>query len=127
DGLRAAVLRLRLEELIARADELLQEADAGAAFEELVWVAAESCRRDRVLFEGVEKCVFEEVMGRKAELHEVVDKLIRRARRAGAVRRGIDARDFGALVGSAILAAQHAERDEDWRRFVEVVLDGMRG
>ena len=126
DGLRAAVLRLRLEEILGRANELLDEPDAGAAFEEFVWVAAGSCRRDRFLFEGVEKCVFEEVATVKQELHDVGDRLIRRARRAGAIRRGIDSRDVGALVGAAIQAAQHAERDEDWRRYVQVVLDGLR-
>ena len=71
DGLRAAVLRMRLEEILGRAKELLDEPDAGAAFEEFVWVAAASCRRDRFLFEGVEKCVFEEVATVKQELHEV--------------------------------------------------------
>jgi AcrR family transcriptional regulator len=126
DGLRAAVLRVRLDELFARAQELLAEPDAGAAFEELVWVAAASCRRDRFLFEGIETCAFEDVSARKQELHEVFDRLIRRARRAGTVRRGVDARDVGALVGAAIQAAQHAERDEDWRRYVQVVLDGLR-
>ena len=120
------MLRLRLEEILARANELLGEPDAGAALEEFVWVAAGSCRRDRFLFEGVEKCVFEDVSTVKEELHEVGDRLIRRARRAGAIRKGIDSRDVGALVGAAIQAAQHAERDEDWRRYVQVVLDGLR-
>ena len=126
DGLRAAVLRMRLEEILARANELLDEPDAGAALEEFVWVAAASCRRDRYLFEGVEKCAFEDVSAVKDELHRVGDQLIRRARRAGAIRRGVDSRDVGALVGAAIQAAQHAERDEDWRRYVQVVLDGLR-
>jgi AcrR family transcriptional regulator len=127
DALRAAVLRLRLEEMLSSANEMLDRPDAGAAFEEFVWVAAAACRRDRFLFEGVEKCVFEEVATLKQELHAVGDQLIRRARRAGAIRRGVDSRDIGALVGAAIMAAQHAERDEDWRRYVQVVLDGLRG
>ena len=126
DGLRAAVLRLRLEEILIRVHELLEEPDAGGAFEEFVWLAGESCHRDRHLFEGVEKCVFEDVATLKDELHEAGDELIRRARRAGAIRRSVDSRDVGALVGAAILAAQHAERDEDWRRYVQVVLDGLR-
>lgn len=126
DGLRAAVLRRRLEEILARAGELLEEPDAGAAFEEFVWVAAESFHRDRFLFEGVEKCVFEEVAALKEELHRVGDLLIRRARRTGGIRRGVDSRDVGALVGAAIQAAMHAEREDDWRRYVQVVLDGLR-
>lgn len=126
EALRAAVLRRRLDELLERSRALLAEPDAGAAFEELVWVAAESCRRDRFLFEGVETCAEAGVAEGKQELHETVDRLIRRARRAGAVRRNVDARDVGALVGAAIQAAAHAERDEDWRRYVEVVLAGLR-
>jgi AcrR family transcriptional regulator len=126
EALRAAVLRARLDELLARARALLDERDAGPAFEELVWVAAESCRRDRFLFEGVETCGETGVMEGKQELHETVDRLIRRARRAGAVRRDVDARDVGALVGAAIQAAAHADRDEDWRRYVQVVLAGLR-
>jgi AcrR family transcriptional regulator len=126
DGLRAAVLRVRLEEILVRANELLEEPDPGKAFEEFVWVAAHSCHRDRFLFEGVEKCMFKEVSTLKEELHGVGDKLIRRARRAGAIRRGLDSRDIGALVGAAIQAAQHAERDEDWQRYIQVVLDGLR-
>jgi AcrR family transcriptional regulator len=126
DALRAAVLQARLDELLARTQALLEDPDAGAAFEELVWVVAQSVRRDRFLFEGVEKCLVAEVSDRKQQLHDTADKLIRRARRAGAIRPRIDARDLGALVGAAIQAAQHAERDEDWRRYVQVVLDGLR-
>ncbi|MGZ4333609.1 MAG: TetR/AcrR family transcriptional regulator [Gaiellaceae bacterium] len=127
DALRAAVIRARLEEMLARARELLEKPDAGAALEEFVWFAAEISRRDRALFEGVEMCGgFADVSEVKNELHGVVDKLIRRARREGAVRRELDSRDVGALVGAAIQAAQHSERGDAWRRYVRVVLAGLR-
>jgi AcrR family transcriptional regulator len=127
DALRAAVIRTRLEEILARAHQLLDEPDAGAALEEFVWAAAEFCRRDRHFFDGIEQCSsFEEVSDAKQELHATVDKLIRRAQRAGALRRGLDARDIGALVSAAIQASAHAERDSAWRRYVEVVIDGLR-
>jgi hypothetical protein len=84
------------------------------------------CSRDRALFEGVEKCdVFADVAEAKKELHDTIDRLIRRARREGAIRRGIDAQDIGALVGAAIQASSHAERPDEWRRYVQVVLDGL--
>jgi AcrR family transcriptional regulator len=127
DALRAAVIHVRLEELLARAYELLEEPDAGAALEEFVWTAAEACRRDRTLFEGIEQFAsFAEVSAAKQELHDTVGKLIRRTQREGALRRGLDARDIGALVGAAIQASAHAERDDAWRRYVQVVLDGLR-
>ena len=127
DALRAAVIRARLEELVAEARTCLAKPDAGAALEEFVWFAAGTCRRDRALFEGIEQCDgFADVLDVKNELHEVVDGIIRRARREGAVRRELDSRDVGALVGAAIQASQHAERDDAWRRYVRVVLDGLR-
>jgi len=127
DALRAAVIRRRLDEMLARARELLEEPDAGAALEEFVWYGAEISRRDRALFEGVERCEYiAEVSDAKRELHDTVNRLIRRAQRAGAVRRGLDAQDLGALVGASIHAAIHAERGDAWRRYVQVVLDGLR-
>jgi AcrR family transcriptional regulator len=127
DALRAAVVQARVAEMLAFARQLVSTPDAGAALDEFVWFAAETCRRDRALFAGAEKCdCFEEVVEAKHELHGVVDKLIRRARRQGAVRRDLDAQDVGALVGAAIQAAQHAERNDAWRRYIQVVLDGLR-
>lgn len=127
DALRAAVVCARLDELLTRAHQLLEEPDAGAGLEKFVWTAAEILRRDRQLFEGVERCgCFDDVSTAKQDLHDTVNKLIRRAQKDGSVRRGIDARDIGALVGAAIQASAHAERDDAWRRYVRVVLDGLR-
>jgi AcrR family transcriptional regulator len=127
DALRAAVIHARLGELVARAHELLEEPDAGAALEQFVWTAAEVSRNDRALFEGLEECgSFADVSKAKEDLHSTVDRLIRRAQREGALRRGLDSRDIGALVGAAIKASMHAERDDAWRRYVQVVLDGLR-
>jgi AcrR family transcriptional regulator len=127
DALRAAVIRVRLDELLATAQALLEEPDAGAAVERFVWEVADSCLRDRALFEGIEKCdCFAEVAAVKHELHETVDQLIRGAQRAGALRPGIDAHDVGALVGAAIQASAHAEGEDAWRRYVQVVLDGLK-
>ena len=127
DALRAAVIRARLDELLGQTQELLEKPDVGEALQEFVWAVAEACRRDRALFEGIEQCEgFDEVSEVKEELHDVVGKLMRRAQRAGAVRRGLDARDIGALVAAAIQASIQADRADAWRRYVQVVLDGLR-
>jgi AcrR family transcriptional regulator len=127
EALRAAVIGVRVDEMLSRARELLERPDAAEALREFVWVVADSCRRDRALFEGLDKCdCFPEVAADKQELHELADKLIRRARRAGAIRRDLGPRDIGALVGAAIQASTHAERPDAWKHYVEVVLDGLR-
>lgn len=127
EALRAAVIRARLDEMLDAARGVVDSVDAGEAFEQFVWIAAEACSRDRALFEGIEKCgMMPDVADAKQELHATVDKVIRRAVRSGAVRRGLDARDIGALVGAAIQASLHAEREDDWRRYVQVVLDGLK-
>ena len=123
DALRAAVVRMRIDELLVHARELLDRPDAAAAFEDFVWAAADACRRDRGLFEGIEQL---EVADAKQELHDVVGQLIRRAQRAGAIRRGLDVSDIGALIGAAIQASVHSERSGAWRRYVQVVLDGLK-
>src|SRR5919205_1820931 len=46
EALRAAVLAARLDEMQAHLEALLARDDVGAAFEDLVFYAAESCRRD---------------------------------------------------------------------------------
>jgi AcrR family transcriptional regulator len=127
DALRAAVIAARLDELLAHARELLDQPDAGAALEQFVWGAAEACRRDSALFEGIERLQsFAEVADAKQELNDIVGQLIRRAQRAGVLRRGLDSRDIGALVSAAIQASAHAEREDAWRRYVQVVVDGLR-
>jgi len=125
-ALRAAVIRTRLSEMLAAANQLLGRPDAGAALGEFVWFAADCLRRDKALFDGAETCADADVLHAKQELHETVDRLIRRARKQGAIRRELDARDLGALVGAAIQASTHAERPETWRRYVQIVLDGLR-
>jgi AcrR family transcriptional regulator len=127
DALRAAVMHARLEELLGHARELLERPDPVAALEDFVWTAADACRRDRTLFEGIERLEdFPEVAASKKELHDVVGRLISRLQRSGAIRRGLDANDIGALVGAAIQASMHSERSDAWRRYVQVVLDGLR-
>src|SRR5580704_13219295 len=50
DALVAAVIDARLRSFAASAERLLEEPDAGAAFEQFVWQIAELHSRDRALF-----------------------------------------------------------------------------
>ena len=51
EALLAAVVAARIQELSAVAESLIDEPDAGAAFERFVWQVAESQASDRALFD----------------------------------------------------------------------------
>ena len=127
DALMAAVVGMRIAELTKAAGELLEQPDAGAAFEAFVWHAADSCGRDRVLFESSGRCdTFAGVAEAKHELHRVVERLIGRAREDGALRSDLSADDVAALIGSAMQASARAEQPDAWRRYIQIILDGLR-
>ena len=126
-ALMAAVLRLRLEELADRAEQLVAGGDPAAAFDEFVWLAAEACRRDRAFFEGVAMCEgFAEVADAKRRVHACAGVLLAHAQEAGAVRGDVTVDDVSTLVGSSVLAAAGTREAEAWRRYVEIILAGLR-
>lgn len=122
DALIAAVVAKEIEGLAAFVREALELDDPGEAFRAFAWRAGELHARNRGLYEGLERCVSDtEVAESKAELNALVEELVQRAQKAGALRRDFSADDVSGLLGSAILAAPA----DDWRRYLEVVLDGL--
>ncbi len=127
EALVAAVVCKRLEEISATAEDLLDHPDAGEAFEAFVWQMAEVYARDRCIFEGLPRCAeIGEVMQAKARFLDLVARLLSRAQNDRAVRADLVPADVPMLVGSAILGSSWSPEGEPWRRFVTVVLDGMR-
>lgn len=126
-ALMAAVLAARIDELGDRAEQLLGEADAAAALDDFVWLAAEACASNRSLFEGVPLCEgFPEVAAAKERLEGFVHELLRRAQESGKLRPDVGAQDVSALVSAAIFAADRAGSTGAWRRYIAVVLAGLR-
>lgn len=127
EALIAAVVVRRLDDLVDAAEEQLGEPDAGAALERFVWQVAELHARDRALFEGVPRCSeMPEVAEAKQRLHGLVEQLVTRAQDEGSLRRDVDPDDVPVLVGSAILGSAQASTPGAWRRYVAVVLAGLR-
>jgi hypothetical protein len=72
---------------------------------------------------GLHRCVVH--CGAKpgaAELEELGREVVARAQRGGAVRRDLEPAEVGPLVRAALLAAPQGH----WRRYLDVVLDGLR-
>lgn len=127
DALIAAVVCKQLAEFSAGIEELLERPDAGSAFEDFIWQAAELYARDRAIFESLPRCCeFDDVLAAKRGLDEIVGQLAARAQEQGALRPDVEPGDVLVLVGSAIIGAAQTANGDAWRRYVAVVLDGLR-
>jgi hypothetical protein len=101
------------------AEEGLADGDPGQAFFDFVWRVAEL----NMSTPGLHRCVVH--CGDKpgaAELEKLADRIVSRAQRAGAVRRDVKAEDVRVLVRSTLTNAPAGQ----WRRYLGVVLDGLR-
>jgi AcrR family transcriptional regulator len=119
DDLMFAVIERHVEEMCGLAKEALAADDPGQAFFDFVWRLAEL----NMSTPGLHRCVVH--CGDKpgaAELEKLADRIVSRAQRAGAVRRDVKAEDVRLLVRSTLTNAPAGQ----WRRYLDVVLDGLR-
>jgi AcrR family transcriptional regulator len=110
DALVEAVLAKELGALAEVAAAALEEPEPGAGFERFFRAAAEAYGRNRALLEGVELC---RTLPQKMALESAAGRLVRRAQRAGALRRDLTPDEIFELVPAA-------------SRFPGVILDGLR-
>ena len=119
DDLMYAVVERHVAQMRAIAEEALRADDPGEAFFEFAYEVAELNMRTPALHRCVAHC------GGKpgaAELEKLVGKIVSRAQRAGAVRPDVKPADVQLLVRSALTSAPPGL----WRRYLDVVLDGLR-
>lgn len=119
DDLVFAVVERHVAQMRALAEEALKSPDPGEAFFGFVRGIGELV----MSAPGLHACVVH--CGEKpgaAELDELGRRIVARAQRAGAVRRDVKPADVQALVRSVLMSAPAGE----WRRFLDVVLDGLR-
>lgn len=119
DALIAAVVARRLDEIDALADAALAADDAGPAFIDFVWKVAELHATSRGLHECFAQC---DVVPGKADVEAKAAKVVARAQKAGTVRADVKPQDVPLLMRAAL----HAAPPKQWRRYVAVVLDGLR-
>jgi AcrR family transcriptional regulator len=119
DDLMFAVIERHVAEMTVLAKKALVSDDPGQAFFDFVQQVAELNMRTP----GLHRCVVH--CGGKpgsAELEKLVGRIVSRAQRTGAVRRDVEPSDVQALVRSALTSAPPGQ----WRRYLDVVLDGLR-
>jgi AcrR family transcriptional regulator len=119
DDLMYAVIERHVAQMRALAEDALASDDPGEAFFDFAWQVAGL----NMSTPGLHRCVVH--CGGKpgaTELETLVGKIVSRAQRAGAVRRDVKPADVQLLVRSALTSAPSGQ----WRRYLEVVLDGLR-
>ena len=119
DDLMYAVIERQVAEMRALAKDALASGDPSAAFFDFVRRIAEV----NMSTPGLHRCVVH--CGEKpgaAELEKLAARVVSRAQRAGAVRTDVKPADVQLLVRAALTSAPAGE----WRRYLDVVLDGLR-
>jgi AcrR family transcriptional regulator len=130
DELVAALVHERFAKLAERAEQALAEEDPWQAFCEFMRWSAEFQACDRSLSEYLST---EPRLGHRAAMEtglaDRTAKLIAKAKRSGGMRKDAAFQDVPTLIcGLGAVTGAHPESMPalNWRRFLELVLDGLR-
>ena len=129
DDLVLAMFEDRLAEIATAAEAAAAREDAWEGLVEVMTAIADRQARDRGLMEAVGTQVFGSPRLREHRLRvvEPVARLLRRAQEAGQVRDDLTPEDVLFLISAAGKSSPcHFEIPDLWRRYLGVILDGMR-
>jgi AcrR family transcriptional regulator len=131
DDLIDAIIATRMEELAALADAAADHADPAASLERFMQDLVKQFSRDKGFFEAAgERCVSDaKFQSQRERAMAAVGRLLKRAQDAGAVRTDLSPADISFLAGSALYALDVSKpglRDDLWKRYLRVILDGMK-
>ena len=126
EALFEAVTVARVRELVVIAEAGVEAADPGAALDALLGRIAEEAVAKRDLPDALGGVGEAAVAVARTELHGALDRLLARARAAGAVRAGIGAAELLALLKGLLQAVQDSADPDLPARLLAVVRDGLR-
>lgn len=119
-----AVARMRVDELLSRADTLTEQQEPGAAFAMFFSAVVKACAADRGLAEQIFALARDQIgLEQRVGLDALCDRLgalLALAQREAAVRRDVALADVEALMSGCIARAG------DLDVVIAVVLDGLR-
>jgi AcrR family transcriptional regulator len=130
DELIGALFEARMEEYVALAEQAVREPDAWRALtgfleRSLAMQAADRGLKELLFSHGQ---ALERVERVRERILPLVDGLVDRAHAAGALRADVTARDLPlvSLMVSSVAEFAHASDPELWRRYLALILDGLR-
>jgi AcrR family transcriptional regulator len=125
-----AIVEERTLELVAAGREALEEEDPALAFRAFMFAGVEMHVRDQGFFDAVVSRINKEDRLRELrdEIVEIAGELLERAQAAGKVRHDVEPHDLPLLMCAAAGAAapMHGALPDLWRRYVGLILDGLR-
>jgi AcrR family transcriptional regulator len=130
EDLLAAVVRHRVEELVAVAREASEAEDPGQGLRRFMLTAADAYIHDRCFCEARSTRAFnhDEVRGLVDELLGYVETILSRAKEAGEVRDDVSALDIPVLLMAVARVGLDLEPAVPgaWHRYLDLVIDGLR-
>jgi AcrR family transcriptional regulator len=130
EHLVAAIVCDRLEEISRIGTELLATEDGGQALLDFMRAGAEVQAKDRGFLEAAASAELEleEVLAAKQQLLAITAALLERAQQQGTVRGDVTPQDIVLMECACCQASApfHATAPELWRRYVDLVFDGLR-
>jgi AcrR family transcriptional regulator len=131
DDLILAIVQTQMDEVIAVAEGCLADDDPWRSIERFLAETLERRVRDRGVSDAAkDRCMLDpELDGRRRRIVELMNALVERAQAAGVVRDDLRGTDLGLLLAAAGAVTEipfPGLRDDLWKRYLGVILDGMR-
>jgi AcrR family transcriptional regulator len=131
DDLIIAVLEERMRGMLRSIDGALEDPDAGAALRRWLHDSVAELAGDQGFFEAAgDRCVTAPGFAPlRREIFDRLGELLRRAKEAGEVREDLQPQDLSflvAAVSSTAMVPLPGLRPDVWKRYLGIVIDGMR-
>jgi AcrR family transcriptional regulator len=131
DDLIAAIVATKMEEGLALGEECLRETDPWRGVERFLYeMAARSAGDQGVSDAAKDRCIAAvQLQPQRKRLLDICGELVRRAQRAGVVRADVSGQDLIFLVAAAGALGElpfPGLREDLWRRYLGLLLDGLR-
>jgi AcrR family transcriptional regulator len=129
DVLMGELVTEKFRAITERANEALKEDDAWEAFCGLLHWSTEEMAKNNALRDALRdaSAAYEYAEPARLELLEVTGKLVKRAQRQGELRKDFRAEELSMLIGGVCASMGLPELTGlDWRRHLEILLDGLR-
>ncbi|MFT3866382.1 MAG: helix-turn-helix domain-containing protein [Solirubrobacterales bacterium] len=131
DDLVTAIVQMMLEDAAGVATACLEEDDPWRGVERFLYEMAERASEDHVISDSTkERCMAApELAGERTRVLDLTSQLVRRAQAAGVLRDDIAGQDLMFLMGAVVSVGDvpfDGLRPDLWKRYLGIVLDGLR-